>query len=83
MVWSCSANGRKSPTEAAVQMEANLREAQTRETQDSMEGCYQEDIDLLGLGLTVEDAEQLAQDRTVWRTLSSQAAGAEMHEADR
>ena len=40
--------------------------------------------DLLNLGLrwSVEEAEIAAQDRTVWKILTSQAASADMHDAD-
>ena len=36
----------------------------------------------IGLGWFVEEAEIAAQDRTVWKILTSQAASADMHDAD-
>ena len=42
----------------------------------------QKDLLNIGLGWSVEEAEIAAQDRTVWKILTSQAAGAEMHDAD-
>ena len=40
------------------------------------------DILNLGLGWSVEEAGIAAQDRTVWKILTSQAASADMHDAD-
>ena len=42
-------------------------------------------MDLLNLGLewSVEEAKIVAQDHTVWKILTSQTAGADMHDADR
>ena len=42
----------------------------------------QRDLLNLGLGWSVEEAEIAAQDRTVWIILTSQTAGADMHDAD-
>ena len=42
----------------------------------------QRDLLNLGLGWSVEEAEIAAQDRTVWKILTSQAAGADMDDAD-
>ena len=42
----------------------------------------QRDLRNLGFGWTIEEAEVAAQDRTVWRILISQAAPADMHDAD-
>ena len=39
------------------------------------------DISRLNLGWRLEDAEAVARDRTIWRRLSRQAAGAVMHDA--
>ena len=43
-----------------------------------------EEVDLLNLGVgwSIQEAEAAAQDRTVWRILTSQAASADMHDAD-
>ena len=40
------------------------------------------DLRNLGFGWTIEEAEVAAQDRTVWRIHTSQAASADMHDAD-
>ena len=41
----------------------------------------QKDISILNFGWLLEDAEAVARDRVTWRHLSSQAAGADMHDA--
>ena len=46
------------------------------------QNVIQRDLLNLGLGWSVEEAEIAAQDRTVWKILTSQAASADMHDAD-
>ena len=48
-----------------------------------MEKCNSEGPPRLGTGWSVEEAEVAAQDRSIWKRLTSQAAGAEMHDANR
>ena len=43
---------------------------------------FQSDLRNLGFGLTIEEAEVAAQDRTLWRILTRLAASADMHDAD-
>ena len=42
----------------------------------------QRDLLNLGFGWPIEEAEMAAQDRTVWRIVTSQAASVDMHDAD-
>ena len=42
----------------------------------------QSDLLKLGFGWSMEEAKIAAQDRTVWKIFTSQAAGAAMHDAD-
>ena len=44
--------------------------------------AIQRDLLNLGLGWSVEEAEIAAQDRTVWKILTSEAASADMHDSD-
>ena len=47
-----------------------------------MDKCHPEGPQKLGTEWSVEEAEVAAQDRSVWKYLSNQAACAELHEAD-
>ena len=76
MVRTCAAHEYGLHSQESVHLEARLWKAQTWPTKDVMEGVITKDINKLECRWSVEEAEIAAKNRSMWKHLSRQAAGA-------
>ena len=82
MVWPSPKNGQKEDPKDAAPLGATHGRRRRGRPRTMWTDVIQRDLLNLGLRWSVEEAEIAAQDRTVWKILTSQAAGADMHYAD-
>ena len=78
MVWPSPKNGQQEDPKEAAPLEANSWKTKAWGPRTIWTDVIQRDLLNVGLGWSVEEAEIAAQDHTVWKILTSQAASADM-----
>lgn len=82
LVWAYSADGESThPIRSCTSghLSTEIRDQSGRGQPGKM--SIKLDLDALGTGRSLEEAEGAAQDRKIWKSLTCHAAGAEMHDA--